>query len=107
LAETARRLAASVRSIDLVGRYSGDKFVILMPGTDGGQLMKTAEHIRLAISRTLVEWGRFVLPVSASIGIAVAAPGSCGSLGELLVKADAALAEAKKAGRNCVKAAGA
>jgi diguanylate cyclase (GGDEF)-like protein len=107
LAETARRLAASVRSIDLVGRYSGDKFVILMPGTDGGQLMKAAEHIRLAISRTLVEWGRFVLPVSASIGIAVAAPGSCGSLGELLVKADAALAEAKKAGRNCVKAAGA
>lgn len=102
LREIAQALATTVnRSTDLVARYGGEEFVFLAPMTDlagvrglANKLLQAVEA--LALPHELSPLGR----VSVSIGIAAAVPGQEVSTEVLVAKADAALYEAKKQGRN-------
>lgn len=104
LREIAQALAATVnRSTDLVARYGGEEFVFLAPMTDlagvrgmANKLLQAVEA--LALPHDLSPLGR----VSVSIGIAAALPGQEASAEALVARADAALYEAKKQGRNQV-----
>ena len=106
LRELAERLEGAVRASDMAARYGGEEFVLVMSETD----METARMVTARLCRdieatpfagSLVENG---LPVTASIGVAVA-EGRDETPEELLGRADEALYEAKRNGRNQVVAA--
>lgn len=87
-----------VRKTDLVGRYSGEEFILILPGTRRDEAALLAEKVR----QRLMEAGHpSPAPrVTASFGVAEFQPGE--SLSELVGRADAALYQAKAAGRNRV-----
>ncbi|WP_332675000.1 GGDEF domain-containing protein [Aromatoleum sp.] len=93
-----------MREIDIVGRYGGEEFVIVLPGTDLDGARKLGRRLRKRIADTVLqdETGR-PFKLTASLGIAELGAGV--TLDRLLVLADAALYRAKRAGRNRVAAA--
>ena len=104
LRQVADTLRASLRGHDVLGRYGGEEFALLMPGADTAAAMAGTERARLAVGERPVEAGRLSIPVTVSAGVAVYGPN--GSDWESLLRsADAALYEAKRGGRNRVVAA--
>ncbi|NEX93872.1 PleD family two-component system response regulator [Caulobacter sp. 17J65-9] len=101
LSEFAVRLATNVRAIDLPCRYGGEEFVVVMPDTRLEDAHHIAERIRTQVAGSpfRVADGRELLSVTISIGVA---SGQGESPESLLRRADAALYEAKTAGRNRV-----
>lgn len=106
LRECAERLRTLVRGIDIVARFGGEEFVIAMPDTDAFAASRVAERIRDLIDKKPfhVAGGEKKLHVTVSIGVATTGRGA-DDADSLFKQADAALYEAKRAGRNCVRAA--
>jgi two-component system cell cycle response regulator len=100
LREIVDRMQKAVRPYDLVGRYGGEEFLIVLPGCDRNQARESAERIRLAVVNEPVLANGSEFPVTISIGVAVTAPGDT-SESEVLASADTAMYRAKSAGRNC------
>jgi len=99
----ASLIRASLREGDLVGRYGGEEFVILLPDTDLEHARQAAERLREAIAVQNLETARGVISVTISIGIASTSHAQTGadlSLDQMLSWADDALYHAKRAGRN-------
>jgi diguanylate cyclase (GGDEF)-like protein len=92
-----------LRDIDVFGRLGGEEFAILLPETDleGGRA--TAERLRAAFADTAVDAGNTVLKVTISIGATLLLPEDDG-LDAVLKRADDAMYEAKRHGRNRVMA---
>jgi two-component system, cell cycle response regulator len=101
LEEVAKRLIASVRDYDPVGRYGGEEFLIVLSNCTEDGLRARAEHIRTAIASTPIRIGNTEISVSISIG---AITHCCTEfdipLESILARADAALYNAKAGGRN-------
>lgn len=86
------------RQRDLVGRYGGEEFVLCLPGTSLSHALETAERIREALAHmALAHDGRIIL-ATVSIGVAELRPDE--SVEQWLRRADKALYEAKRGGRN-------
>jgi two-component system, cell cycle response regulator len=102
LVEVARVLRSCVRDEDVVVRYGGDEYVVLLVGIDSGGGLKVAERIRRAIEdhRFLSREGSRVR-VTASIGLA-SYPEHARSKGEILDLADRAMYRGKRSSRNVV-----
>ena len=98
LREAAARVIQVVRSYDLVGRHGGEEFLVVLPGCDSNQVLQSAERVRAIIEATPIIVDRFAIRVTVSVGATSATSGT--SQKELLGIADAALYQAKKAGRN-------
>ena len=93
-------LQASSREVDEPARYGGEELAVVLPGTDLEGAWVQAERVRQAIEALAVPLpGGGSLGVTASLGAATH-PGCAGSVGELFTAADAALYEAKRAGKN-------
>jgi diguanylate cyclase (GGDEF)-like protein len=104
LRRVADTLRASLRGHDVLGRYGGEEFALLMPGADVTAAIAGTERARLAVGERPVQAGALSVTVTVSAG--VAAYGENGSDWESLLRsADAALYEAKRNGRNRVIAA--
>jgi diguanylate cyclase (GGDEF)-like protein len=104
LREFALLLQESLRDVDLASRWGGEEFLLVLPGTglDGGA--QVAERIRIALAgRLVLSVDGTPIPVTASFGVASAPPATTAS--ELFAAADAALYEAKRAGKNRVQTA--
>jgi diguanylate cyclase (GGDEF)-like protein len=105
--QVLRSVAACTRSqlrdIDLLGRYGGDEFVVLLVETDGDDAGKVAERIRQGVAQTPVAVEGSPLNVTISVGVAPVTE-TCPNLSALLNDADVALYAAKKAGKNRVAA---
>ncbi|MEO8636970.1 MAG: GGDEF domain-containing protein [Gemmatimonadales bacterium] len=103
LRAVARAIEASVRQSDLVVRYGGEEFVVLLPGMDATDAMARVEGIRAAVAALPIGLPRRseVARITISIGLAVL--GADGTEAEdLLDRADARLFEAKQGGRDRV-----
>jgi diguanylate cyclase (GGDEF)-like protein len=97
LVAVSARLAACMRSGDVVARLGGDEFAVLLEGTDERAAVQTAERLIDALGMPLALGGA-TIPLRASVGIAVASPGTS-SVGEVLRNADVAMYAAKEAGK--------
>ncbi len=98
LRDVAQRLRRLARATDIVGRLSGDEFVMLMPEFEHGRLTAAAEHILVALAQPF-SVGGITLNPSVSIGISVF-PENGRDMDTLLRHADMAMYQAKTAGRN-------
>jgi diguanylate cyclase (GGDEF)-like protein len=101
LKEVARAIKENIRQIDLVGRYGGEEFSVILTETDRGGAEFAAERIRQAIEQKNIRVYDETLQATISIGIAIF-PDNATDPGELIEKADQALYQAKQAGRNRV-----
>jgi diguanylate cyclase (GGDEF)-like protein len=100
LKTVASVLRRSVRESDLVARWGGEEFIVLLPECSVGDAARVAEIMRRSIADTPVDLGETVIRVSMTIGVSEAAEGM--TLDRLAARADAALYEGKRSGRNRV-----
>ncbi|MDQ6857002.1 MAG: diguanylate cyclase [Candidatus Dormibacteraeota bacterium] len=103
----AQTLVGSIRRADLAARYGGEEFIVVMSNTSTADARLVAEKIRAAADamQVPIDGGRNHVSVSVSVGGA-AYPEDTTTAAELLATADAALYDAKHAGRNRVCMAG-
>lgn len=103
LQAVAKVLARCLRAGDLAGRYGGEEFVLVLPGSNMIGARIAAERIRKSLENMVVDTEHGPLKVTASFGgAAVCGPGCSGTRDQLFARADAALYEAKRNGRNRV-----
>jgi two-component system, cell cycle response regulator len=95
------RLQSSIRAYDLVGRYGGEEFLLIMPGSKSTSLTQQAERLRIQVGEQPVYYKDVEIPVTCSIGVA-AYHDAFESIEELVNIADKALYQAKENGRNQV-----
>src|SRR5690606_29823451 len=98
LRAAARRLRESVMGDGIVGRYSGDEFLVIMPDASGHRSEAAAERINRAFSRPFAHGGED-FAITCSVGIA-RAPDDGDTVQRLIQSADSAMADAKRRGRN-------
>lgn len=103
LRHTAERIQAAVRDFDVVGRFGGEEFVIILKNTDLALARVIAERIREEVAGTPFHAKEFNIEVTISLGVAMLRKSEC--LETLLERADAAMYQAKKDGRNRVAVA--
>jgi len=100
LREVARRLTASLRPYDSVGRVGGEEFLLILPGCDAATAASVAERVRSGIAAAPIAIAEEATQLTVSVGVACRAQDGSED-GEALVRAsDVALYEAKRAGRN-------
>jgi diguanylate cyclase (GGDEF)-like protein len=107
LAEVARILRESSREIDAPARYGGEELAVVLPQTDIEGAYNLAERVRSGIAGLELPLpdGKGTVRVTASLGVA-SLPHGEGEPRDLLARADAALYEAKRSGKNKVVRAG-
>jgi two-component system, cell cycle response regulator len=111
---TAEMLSQHLRSYDVVGRWGGEEFLMLLPGASAAEAAAAAERIRVALAQTALPVLGSQVRLSASLGVAtldaettLIAPTQAGEawLDQLVRAADRALYDSKHAGRNQVTVA--
>jgi diguanylate cyclase (GGDEF)-like protein len=104
LVQVASSLKNNVRAVDLVARFGGEEFIVLLPNTDGEPAELTANRLRRKVASLttplLEDLERKAITVSAGVSAGVKGDATWKVCIE---RADAALYEAKDAGRNCCK----
>ncbi|MEV4461116.1 GGDEF domain-containing protein [Microbispora sp. NPDC049633] len=106
LAQVAATLRTQLREYDVVGRFGGEEFVVLLPGADVHEARRVAERLRARVGRMVVPSEQATVTVTVSAGVAIMnVHGE--DLIELLAAADLALYRAKELGRDrvCLPAA--
>lgn len=91
----------TLREPDLICRFGGEEFAILLPQTDAQGALQVAERLRHAIADARIAIGEKTIECTASIGVASLQPDN-GTIQAVLSRADKALYAAKAAGRNRV-----
>ena len=100
LKNVATAISETLREYDIAGRYGGEEFAVLAPGTSSGDLVSLAERIRQTVEQLEIQNSSAIVHVTVSVG--VAALDEHDSLETLLERADNALYQAKHEGRNRV-----
>ena len=101
LQEFAERCKALVREVDLVSRYGGEEFIILLPETERNTCIEVAERLRDTIASTPIKVLDKEIQVTVSVGIATKDENTT-DLETLIARADQAMYIAKHRGRNQV-----
>jgi len=103
LREVASRLRDNVRASDVVARFGGEEFLVVMAEAGPEDIAAVAERLRASVASAPLRIGSDLVALTISLGTAFGGPGV--SVDALLSAADAALYRAKAAGRNRVQAA--
>lgn len=101
LKEISKAVKENIREIDIIGRYGGEEFFVALTETDKNAARIVAERIRKAVEERVIKAYDEDLKVTISIGIS-SFPEDSREMAVLIDKADQALYEAKKKGRNKV-----
>jgi len=104
LSAMGRIMMRTLRASDLRCRWGGEEFLVALPESSLGAARRVAEALRQRMSEMRITCGTAQVMTTASIGVALARPGEL-DLKRLISRADAALYQAKHAGRNCVRVA--
>jgi len=106
LQEVARAMRGGARETDVVARYGGDEFMILMPETTAEEALAAAERVReLVGARSLATADGAAVRLTVSGGVGAAVPGEAVTPDDVVRRADEALYAAKSAGRNVTRSA--
>jgi diguanylate cyclase (GGDEF)-like protein/PAS domain S-box-containing protein len=106
LRAVACRLVGTVRAYDLVGRYGGEEFMVVLPGCSAPDALLRAEQLREAISASPVPTAHGAMRITISIGVLATQDRGQPTADDILREVDAALYAAKASGRNrCALAA--
>ncbi len=90
-----------IRDVDLIARFGGEEFAMLLPGADGEEALQVVNRIREKLARTKLRYRSREIAVTSSCGLAEFRPGE--DLEAVFSRADDALYQAKEQGRNrCV-----
>jgi len=100
LRESAHRIRRVLRTYDAVGRYGGEEFLVVVADADSRTTASICERIRSAIAARKMAPGQGGIQTTASLGVVTVGPGM--SMEDAINAADAALYEAKAAGRDRV-----
>jgi diguanylate cyclase (GGDEF)-like protein len=101
LREVARLMSTAMRESDIIGRYGGEEFSILLPDTIVKAAIYVAERLLSFVSDVPIETEAGTLTVQLSVGVAGTSK-ETPTLQSLILRADQAMYLAKSAGRNCV-----
>lgn len=101
LKRVARVASERLRAADVLGRYGGEEFIVLFPGSTAQQAAVVAERIREAIAADGIETRAARVSATISVGLTEALSGQ-DTLEQLIRRADRALYDAKAKGRNCI-----
>ena len=97
-------IQAELRQSDLIGRYGGEEFVVILSSADAAAAQPIAERIRQRVAEISVPG--FGAPIRVTCSIGIATSDMLGVWGEhLIARADEAVYAAKRSGRNCVQIA--
>jgi len=102
LSAVSKILRSQFRPRDILVRYGGDEFAILLPGANKEQAMVIGERVRAAVSGSTGDGSDSLIQIPVKISMGVAELDPRGSLDTLTRDADAALYRAKRAGRDVV-----
>ena len=103
LVEVSKTANLQVREVDILARYGGDEFTILLPETNVEQAFLIAERIRKAVADVYIDMGGFSTFVTISMGISeLSFEPQDQSIEDMIRRADQALYQAKQQGRNKV-----
>jgi len=105
LREVARRLHTSVRSYDMVGRYGGEEFLVVLNKCDPASAVARAENLRNTVAAKPFMLATKSIKVTISVGVALSTDFPNRDADDMLHAADMALYHAKESGRNCVRLA--
>ena len=92
----------NLRPDDILGRFGGEEFVVLLPETKLKDAKNISERLRLLIAKTSIETEIGLINTTISIGVAIKKKASILTIDQLLSRADKAMYLAKQAGRNRV-----
>jgi diguanylate cyclase len=101
LAWLAQTLVNSVRTIDTVGRFGGEEFMIVAPDTNSEGADTLAERVRETVESGRTEYNGESIGLTVSVGMVVAETATLIGYDQMRLAASAALSDAKKNGRNC------
>lgn len=102
LSEVGQIIRNNTRNIDIPARYGGDEFLVVLTETNHEGAIHFCERLRESIERTTFVSGEDSIQLTASLGFAITVPGESISAKELVRRADHALYDAKRGGRNRV-----
>lgn len=102
LSEVGKIIRANTRNIDIPARYGGDEYLMVLTETNHEGAMLFCERLRKNIEMTTFRSGADSIKLTASMGFAITVPGESISARELVRRADHALYQAKRNGRNQV-----
>jgi diguanylate cyclase (GGDEF)-like protein len=105
LREVAQRCRKNTREVDVLGRYGGEEFVIVLANVSYSPAHLVAERLRAYVTATPVKTTSGSIPVTISIGLALLDEATT-TLEALVQRADGALYNAKRNGRNRVEVDG-
>ncbi len=101
LKDMASRMRSTIRWINVIGRYGGEEFLIVLNDTTAQQAANIAERIRHRIAAQPIKTHDLAIPLTLSLGVAQALPNERPL--DVVDRADKALYVAKNKGRNCVE----
>ncbi len=102
LKQLARTLTDVARQADIIARYGGEEFVVVLPSTDLEGARRFAERVRAEVAARPVRADGQAVDITLSVGVATSRTPGVDNERALIKRADAALYEAKRAGRNRV-----
>ena len=104
LRQVAATLRANLDEGDLLGRYGGEEFIVVLPGRAGAQAREIGERLRAAVARLRIEYESQAQTLTVSVGVATRLERESTPTAAV-ERADKALYAAKHNGRNCVQVA--
>jgi len=105
LSELAQRIKVALRSYDLVGRFGGDEFLVVLPNCGRANAIEVAERVRKAASEVPVLVLKGALDVTLSVGVATTMRDRRSSAPDVVRAAERALDDAKRMGRDRIEIA--